>query len=551
LSTDAANLSGRSGGNSFAQNPIVYFLLTDRFSPPSAGEPAPQRDAAIGRFHGGRFDGVTRRIREGWFRELGVNALWISAPYQQVLGWIPGANAEFVHEPYHGYWPLDFTAVEPRLGSEAEFRALVDAAHADGLRVVLDVVMGHAGYPDLQSLHACARAALRPGWETATPATFDDFYELDAQRLDGWWGPDWVRLEAPGYRAGGDDELTRLSCGLPKFLTEDDTPVRLPAFLRDRAGSLARDLDATPVRGYLLQWLGGWVRRYGIDGFRCDSVKHVDTRCWRELKRHASEALGEWRRARGESADDGAFWMAGEVFGQGIAPSDYYAHGFDSLINFEFQGEIDAVFRHADLDDALSRSLAWHRLDKLYARYAGRIADDAGDVLSYVSSHDTGLFDRGRLRDAAIALMLAPGGVQVFYGDESGRPPGPHTPSDPHQAARSPMNWDSIDSDLLSHWRKLGRFRARHVALARGTHRRLCAEPYAFARQHADSGDRVIVVLGGGTLRIAVGGVFGDGEILFDAYSGTCVTVLDGHVDLVICDLALLESASAAEGVLP
>ena len=508
---------------------------------------AAQGDAAIGRFHGGGFAGVTQRIREGWFCELGVNALWISAPYEQLRGWIPGAKGEFAHEPYHGYWPLDFTAVESRLGSEEDFRALVDAAHACGLRVVLDVVMGHAGYPDLHSLQECAPAALRPGWEAATPDTFDAFCELDAQRLQGWWGPDWVRFEAPGYRPGGDDDLTRLSYGLPKFLTEDDTPVRLPGFLRDRPGSRARDLEATPVRGYLLQWLGDWVRRYGVDGFRCDSVKHVDKRCWRELKQHAELALREWRSARGENGSDAGFWMTGEVYGHGAAPSDYFEYGFDSLINFQFQNEIDALFQHVDLDHALSRSLVWHRLDKLYARYALLLADGVTDTLSYLSSHDTYLFDRGKLRYGAIALLLAPGGVQLFYGDESGRRPGPYTPSDPCQATRSPMNWDTVDADLLQHWRKLGRFRARHVALARGTHRRLGMEPYVFARHDAVSGDRIVVVLGSGAVRVAVEELFAEGQVLHDAYSGRHAVVCDGHVDLSICDVALLESASAGQ----
>jgi alpha-amylase len=163
-------------------------------------------------------------------------------------------------------------------------------------------------------------------------------------------------------------------------------------------------------------------------------------------------------------------------------------------------------------------------------------------VLSYISSHDTRLFHREKLFDAASALMLAPGGVQIFYGDETARPDGPASSGDPQQSTRSAMNWNSIDQALLAHWQKLTQFRARHVALARGEHRKLSDAPYTFARTTQD--DRVVVVLKAqGEISVNVAGVFRDGEVLRDAYSGTSATVSAGVVKLQATGPVLLEKA--------
>ena len=131
------------------------------------------------------------------------------------------------------------------------------------------------------------------------------------------------------------------------------------------------------------------------------------------------------------------------------------------------------------------------------------------------------------------ALMLAPGGVQIFYGDETARPLGPVPDSDPQQGTRSDMNWSSADTTLLSHWRRLGSFRARHVALARGTHRQLADAPYTFSRIDAPTGDRVVVAMNAaGQQGIVVGDTFAEGTPVRDAYSGQTGRVQAGRVTL-------------------
>jgi alpha-amylase len=98
---------------------------------------------------------------------------------------------------------------------------------------------------------------------------------------------------------------------------------------------------------------------------------------------------------------------------------------------------------------------------------------------------------------AAAALLLTPGAVQLYYGDESGREFGP-TGSDAYQGTRSPMNWQAIDSgqvnSILEHWRILGQFRERHPAIGAGSHRMISKSPYVFSRQYGD--DRVVIAFG-------------------------------------------------------
>jgi alpha-amylase len=520
----------------FADNPIVYFAVTDRFfnGDPSndnaygrTREARPEDD--VGTFHGGDLKGITAKLKEGWFRELGVNAIWITAPYEQIHGWVVGGNKAFKHYAYHGYYALDYTVLDKSMGTPNDLREMVDTAHAQGIRILFDVVMNHPGYLDLQTARELGLRVLWPGSEKATLANYHSFIDYNNFAFTDWWGRDWVRAGLPSYLDGGRDELTKQLAFLPDFRTESTAHVKLPKFLRDKPGTRARDLRDTTVRGYLVTWLTQWVREYGIDGFRADTVKHVEPAAWAELKTAATKALAEWKKANPDKKiDDEPFWMVGEDWGKGPQRDPLHDSGFDALINFDFQ--------NAALRDA--------QPEKLYARYANLLSGRPGyNALSYLSSHDTELFDRKRLADGAAWLMLAPGGVQIYYGDETRRPPGPAPSSDPQQATRSDMNWGSVDASLLMHWRKLGQFRRAHVALARGAHQKLADKPYTFSRIDAASGDRVVVAMEATDAEhIVVGDVFPEGSTVRDAYSGNSAIVRQGRVQFPTQHWVLLET---------
>lgn len=529
----------------FAANPIVYFVLTDRFHNGN-----PDNDRSYGRekgdkndpgsFHGGDLAGLTQKLKAGYFKDLGVNAIWISAPYEQIHGWVVGGSKSFKHYAYHGYYALDYTLLDKNMGTPEELREMVDTAHGQGIRVLFDVVMNHPGYADLRTLAEYKVPVLWKGHENATLRDYHSYIDYNNFAFKEWWGPDWVRAGLPGYVDGGRDDQTMQLAYLPDFRTEREKAVDLPPILKKKADTRARSLPNTTVRGYLVQWLSDWVREYGIDGFRCDTVKHVEPASWLALKQAATAALQEWKSKNpGKKIDDAPFWMTGEVWGHAPSRSAWHDAGFDSMINFDFQS---------------AAGQSWANLDKVYLAYAKALEQKpgnkdskedrkiSGDILSYISSHDTALFARDQLQHGLTALLLAPGGVQIYYGDETGRQPGPSPEGDPQQATRSDMNWDSMDKPLLQHVQRLTTFRARHVAIARGEHARLSEQPYVFLRRDLQRGDQVVIAPQvKGQVSIPVHTVFKDGQKVRDAYSGALLEVQQGKVALEAQGMVLLE----------
>lgn len=509
--------------SNFSENPIVYFLITDRFlnaNPNNDHSYGRKSDGLkeIGTFHGGDLAGITQKLKEGYFKKLGVNALWITAPYEQIHGWVVGGKAEFQHYAYHGYFALDYTNLDANMGTPDELKTLMQTAHQQGIRVLFDVVMNHPGYGDLQTLNEYKTEVLRGDWQNATLKNYHDHIDYQSPAWDNWWGGDWVRAGLGNYpKAGGSTDLTMQLDYLPDFRTEVTKAVKLPAFFQYKKDTRAKDLPNASVREYLVTWLSDWVREYGVDGFRCDTAKHVDLASWALLKQRSQEALREWKAENpNEKIDDAPFWMVGEVFPHGVNKDAYFTQGgFDALLNFSFQDQADSDYP---------------ALDKIYTEYAEKLHAESFDVLSYISSHDTKLFNRQKLIQAGTALLLAPGGVQIFYGDESARPIGAFSRSDKLQATRSDMNWDSQDLAVLAHWQLLGQFRLAHPAIARGTHQLISSAPYTFSR--SNSTDQVVVALGLGAEQqtIIVSKVFAEGSQVRNVATGEISRVKEGMV---------------------
>ena len=520
----------------FAENPIVYFVVTDRFyngNPANDHAYGRQREQApkddVGTFHGGDLKGLTLKLKEGWFQQLGVNAIWITAPYEQIHGWVQGGQKEFKHYAYHGYYALDYTVLDQNMGTPEELREFVDTAHSQGIRVLFDIVMNHPGYLDIQTAKDFKIDILWPDSEKDGNLlrNYHNYIDYNSFKFLDWWGRPWVRAGLPGYMDGGRDDLTMQLAYLPDFRTESTEFVTLPKFLKAKADTKAVDLPNTTVRGYLINWLTRWVRDYGIDGFRADTVKHVEPEAWVALKAEALKALAEFKAKNPtRKVDDAPFWMVGEYWGVGPTRSKLIDSGFDAMINFDFQQQEEGFTKP----------------EKLFRSYAQAQAGKPVHMLNYISSHDTELLDRSHLIEAGAALLLAPGGVQIFYGDETARPEGIAPRTDKQQATRSDMNWANPNTKVLEHWRKLGTFRSRHRSLANGEHKQLSEAPYTFSRIEPVSGDRVVVAMGAkGPVSLTVTGVFADGETLRDAYTGQSATVAAGKVSLQADGYVLLE----------
>lgn len=508
----------------FWNSATVYFLLTDRFE---NGDPT--NDLALGRaqdgavlrsFQGGDLAGVLRKLKEGYFDALGIDAIWITPFVEQIHGSVDEGTGKTYG--FHGYWARDWTAVDPALGTEDDLRALVDAAHERGIRVLMDAVLNHTG--------------------PVTPQ-------------DPQWPDDWVRTTP---RCVYRDYTTTVDCtlvdNLPDILTSRDEPVELPQPLIEkweREGRLDRELAELDAffartgyprapRYYIMKWLTDWVREFGFDGYRMDTAKHIEEAASAELKREAEQAFADWRAAHsGKVLGDLPFYMMGEVYSYelnhgrdfdfGDRTVDFFAYGYDGLINFGFKRE------------------AAGSLDELHSRYASALHE--GElrglaILNYVSSHDDGSpYDPTREDPfgAGTRLLLAPGGAQIYYGDELARPLSVEG-AQGDANLRSVMNWEDLEGGgstpaILKHWQKLGRFRHAHPAIGAGEHRTLQAEPYIFSRtlETGALSDHVLVAMdqGEGSKTIPVFGVFPDGTQLVDSYSGEAGTVTNGEVSLV------------------
>ena len=501
-------------------NATVYFVMTDRFNngnPANDNSYGRSKDGKdeIGTFHGGDIKGLTEKL--DYLEELGINAIWITAPYEQLHGWVGGGiRGDFKHYAYHGYYVLDFTKIDQNVGTEAEFKAFVDAAHKRGIRVVMDVVMNHTGYATLADMQEFKFGATQDfdkpieeilgvtNWTEWQPGagenwhSFNNFIDYgNAVWADTWWGRDWIRTDIAGYKKPGRNDLTMMLAYLPDFMTESKAYVDLPPFLKNKPDTNAKYMANATVRDYLVTWLTDWVRTYGVDGFRLDTAKHVEMESIAALKAAGEKALAEWKAKNPQlKIDDAPFWMTAEVWGHDVSKSPYFSKGnLDSIINFTYQ-----------VKDGPKALQCVTNAEATFSDYATKVNSDPDfNVLSYISSHDTSLFmdrsaknDLTKQKQIAAPFLMLPGGVQIFYGDETGREMGPFG-SDKMQGTRSYMNWDDLNKPeyaaLVAHWQKLGQFRNRHTAIGGGQHSLISEAPYTFSRVNGD--DRVVVVMAG------------------------------------------------------
>ncbi|MBQ8001569.1 MAG: starch-binding protein [Ruminococcus sp.] len=436
---------------------------------------------------------------------------------------------------------------------------MIDTAHAHDIRIVLDVVMNHPGYNSIYDMNEY-------GFGTLNGDAMDVYYNFssinqtnyhgaikyneNANNWAKWWGTNWIRAGLAGYQGGDGSDLRGEVTYLPDFKTESTSTVDLPEILKTKwtkEGTYSvkvseinqtfskYNLGNKTVTNYLVAWYAKWVEEYGIDGFRCDTAKHVDQSSWKKLSEACTKALQNWRNDNSSAvgADwDEEFWMTGENFGQGVSNNQYYQNGFDSMINFSFSGD-----SQGNNTNGMKKV---GNLNSTYADYANQINNNANfNVLTYISSHDTGLC-RDDLYYQGSALLLLPGGVQIYYGDETNRQYVDCTIHD-HEN-RSFMNWSSIsnassnDAQILAHWQKVGTFRNNHVAVGAGAHTNLTASSgTAFARTYNKNGvtDKVACVVGASNnanITITLNNTFANGTVVRNAYDGTTATVANGKV---------------------
>jgi glycosidase len=486
----------------------LYFVMADRFE---NGDPSNDRaglgddplvsgydPTATGFYHGGDLQGVLDRL--DYIEGLGTTAIWLTPSFKNkpVQG-APGSEAA----GYHGYWITDFTQIDPHLGTNEDMRQLVDLAHDRGIKVFFDIITNHTadviaydeGAYDANGNLPYVSTADEP-YRDATGTEFDD-----RDYADG----------TPPFPA-----VNEQSFPYEPIVPASEQDVKVPAWLNDptlyhnRGTSTFAGEDNTygdfPSGPYSAlddlwtehpQVVDGmtdiyktWVTDVGIDGFRIDTVKHVNMEFWQQF----SPALVE--HAASEGNDD--FFMFGEVFDQSSQfVSQYTTEGrLQAAVDFGFQGRASG-FANGAATEALSD---FYENDDWYTD-----ADsNAYQLPTFLGNHDMGrigsfLRQQGgseadvlrRDRLAHTLMYLTRGQPVVYYGDEQGFSAPPDVPGGiGDQRAREDMfpsqvdlynGFDLIGTDatpaesnfdtshpLYRHIAALARLRAHHPTLADG-----------------------------------------------------------------------------------
>jgi len=504
------------------QGANLYFLLTDRFNNGNTNNDLVlDRNKETGKlrgFEGGDIRGVIQKLDEGYFTDLGINALWLTPIVEQIHGSVDeGTGSTY---GFHGYWAKDWSALDPNFGTREDLAELVKKAHAKGIRIVLDAVINHTG-----------------------PVT----------EKDPAYPSDWVRTSPKcTYDSYSNYINCTLVANLPDVKTESNENVELPPMLVEKWKKEGRydqevaELDAffkntgypRAPRYYIMKWLSDYITDFGIDGYRVDTAKHTYENVWADFAVVCKNAFAAYKQNNSEKVlDDNDFFLVGEVYGYGIhgrqvydfgdKKVNYFENGFNSLINFDFKGDANKPY------------------EEIFSKYSEILNSDLKGlgVMNYVTSHDDGSpFDKKREKamEAGTKLLLAPGISQVYYGDESARSLEIEgTQGD--ATLRSMMNWNDINNNnytkhLLLFYQTLGQFRKNHPSIGAGIHQQISASPYVFSRTFLKDNYSDAVVIGldlpKGQKRISVGSIFKDGTEVREFTSNKTAIVTNGFIEV-------------------
>ncbi|MER5813392.1 pullulanase-type alpha-1,6-glucosidase [Streptomyces sp. NPDC002033] len=431
-----------------------YFLLPDRFA---NGDPRNDRGGLTGSrsqtgldptdkgfYQGGDLKGLTDRL--DYVKGLGTTAIWLAPIFknQPVQGTGKDESAG-----YHGYWITDFTQVDPHFGTNADLTRLIDKAHAKGMKVFFDVITNHTadvvdyreGSHDYLSKGAFPYltkdgvpfddSAYGKGFPKTGPATFPRTpFVPDAKR--DLKAPGWLNDPAM-YHNRGDSTFAGESAEQGDFSGLDDLWTERPEVVEGMEKIYEK-----------------WVKDFAVDGFRIDTVKHVDTPFWTKW----ATALEKYAAQRGRKD----FFMFGEVYSADTAvTSPYVTRGrLDATLDFPFQ---DAVRAYA------SQGADAGRLGSVLAADYRYTTDKANayEQVTFLGNHDMGRFgtflkqDRpgageqellDRYRLANELMFFSRGNPVVYSGDEQG-----FTGSGGDKDARQPLFAtgiaDYLDDDQL------------------------------------------------------------------------------------------------------
>jgi len=490
---------------------LVYMIMTDRFVNGNTSNDGTSTGAAQGAdWQGGDFAGVTQMIESGYFADLGVNALWLTPFNTAATG--TGKAADGVHDvsAFHGYWPIEARGVEPRLGTEAELQAMIEAAHDDGMRVMMDFVVNH--------VHE------------------DHEYAQN--------NSDWFNTGCICGQADCDWTEHRLDCQFTAYMPDVNW--------KNRQASEQMIADAL--------W---WMETFDLDGARIDAVKHVENLAVSNLVAQINErfeTVGNDVYLKGETAMGWSGHSLEDNQAQYGAINAYMgSDGLDGQADFVlYHAVVDNVFvsgneNYQHLDYWTNRSQDQYTPGSLMVPYVG-----SHDVPRLTSRADTGTGDAynqwvedglpGQPGDvsayhAALQaygwLLTTPGAPLLYYGDEYGEYGG--ADPDNRHMYRNPSSWSDHEAALFENISQLGQLRLESIALRQGAYstRLAMANLLAYNMTHDEQTMTVVLNRGGptqlsgfaanDTVRFG-SGPLADGSLTVPAHSVTVIE-LNATVD--------------------
>ena len=423
-----------------ATDEVIYFVLPDRFE---NGDRSNDRGglkgdrlvtghdpAAKGFYHGGDLAGLTKRL--DYIQGMGATAIWFAPVFQNKPVQGPKGDES---AGYHGYWVTDFTRVDPHFGSNAEFKAFVDAAHARGMKVYMDIITNHTadvirykeGAAEAFPYRALADYPFsRRGGVGGAPINpgFAGDQVADAAN--------WQKLTNPAFAytpvvpAGEENAKTPAWLNDPIYYHNrgNSNWVGESALYGDFAGLDDLATEHPRVVAGFIDIYGRWIDDFGIDGFRIDTAKHVNPEFW--------QAFVPAMQARAKARGIPNFHIFGEVYVDAVDPGAlaWYTHaaGLPAVLDFGFaRAAIDAVSGTKGTDQ-------FARLFDGDLLYKGGAAAALG-LPTFLGNHDMGrfaMFVKQANPDASEAELLARvmlghsmlltlrGVPTIYYGDEQG-----------------------------------------------------------------------------------------------------------------------------------
>ena len=377
----------KSAGDFDWDEAVIYFAVTDRFfdGDASNNDAYGVGDYNVGEkggssYHGGDFAGLNQKL--DYLKDLGVNTIWITPIVENITEDQHDNETDTATYGYHGYWASDFTKLNKHLGKEQQFKALLDAAHSKGMKIMVDVVLNHAGYGR------------------------EDYFNSILTDADG---NSISMIRDSSNTISGDDKYDSLS-DLPDFVTENKA-----------------------VTDQLVAWQTEWMSKYNIDYYRVDTVKHVETTTWAAFKNSLTKINPDFK-------------MIGEYSGAGYANNagELGTGSMDALLDFDFN-DFAQKFVTGDISGVESSLQKRNGAINNTATMGSFLSSHDEDSLQYKLVNESKLSEEeayNLMKVAATLQITAKGQPVLYYGEEIGQGGANNWP---YQTNRRDFDWTELE----------------------------------------------------------------------------------------------------------